>query len=89
MAGKFQPPPIQGQKFVEEDGHPTDPLRKWLELIPPAVTSPANSGSVPAMALDPTGVKSQGIAGQMATDGNFLYVCVGKNSWKRVALGAF
>lgn len=83
MAGKFSPPPIQGQKFVEEDGHPTDPLRKWLELIPPALTSPANSGSVPATAA------AQGIPGQMATDGNFIYVCVGANQWKRAALNAF
>lgn len=83
MAGKFQPPPIQGQKFIEEDGHPTEPLRKWLELIPPALTSPANSGSVPAAPA------AQGIPGQMATDKNFLYVCVGANQWKRIALNAF
>ena len=83
MAGRFQPPPIQGQKFVDEDGHPTDPLRKWLELIPPALTSPANSGTVP-----PTST-SQGIGGQMATDGDFLYIAVGKNSWKRLPLSAF
>jgi hypothetical protein len=83
MPGKFQPPPIQGQKFVDDDGHPTDPLRKWLELIPPALTSPANSGTVPAAST------SQGIGGQMATDGQFLYIAVGKNSWKRLALSAF
>jgi hypothetical protein len=83
MAGKFQPPPIQGQKFIDEDGHPTEPLRKWLELIPPALTSPANSGSVPAAST------SQGIGGQMATDGNFLYICTGTNTWKRLALGVF
>ena len=83
MAGRFQPPPIQGQKFVDEDGHPTDPLRKWLELIPPALTAPANSGTVP-----PTST-SQGIGGQMATDGDFLYIAVGKNSWKRLPLSAF
>jgi hypothetical protein len=83
MPGKFQPPPIQGQQLVNEDGTATIPFAKWLLLIPPAVTSPANSGSVPANST------SQGIAGQMATDGNFLYVCIGTNQWKQVALSAF
>lgn len=83
MAGQFQPPPIQGQKFVEEDRQLSEAARKWLELIPPALTAPANSGTVPPTAA------AQGIVGQMASDGNFLYVCVGKNSWKRIALTAF
>jgi hypothetical protein len=83
VAGKFQPPPIEGQRFIEEDGLATDSLRKWLELLPPALTSPANSGSVPATAA------AQGIPGQMATDGNFLYVCVVTNQWKRTPLNAF
>ena len=83
MAGKFQPPPVQGQKFIDEDGHPTDPLRKWLELIPPALTSPANSGSVPKTSV------GQGIQGQLATDGVYLYICTGVNQWKRVLLTAF
>ncbi|HZW05395.1 MAG TPA: hypothetical protein VFF58_00675 [Candidatus Nitrosotalea sp.] len=83
MAGKFQIAPIEGQKFVEEGGHLSEAARRWIELIPPALTSPAHSGTVP-----PTSA-SQGIGGQLATDGNFLYVCVGTNQWKRLALSAF
>lgn len=80
MAGKFQPQPIQGNKMVAEDGHPTEAYRKWLDKIPPALTSPGNSGTVPKAA------NSQGITGQLAYDANFLYVCIGENSWKKVAL---
>ena len=83
MAGKFQPPPIQGQKFIDDQGLPTEPLRKWLELIPPALTSPANSGSVPK------NIASQGVTGQMATDGTYLYVCTGANQWRRALLSVF
>ena len=83
MPGTFQPPPLQGQQFVDSQGQPTDPLRKWLELIPPALASPANSGDVPKTSA------GQGIQGQIACDGVYLYVATGNNQWKRVALNAF
>jgi hypothetical protein len=83
VAGKFQPPPIEGQAIVADSGEPSDPFRRWLNLIPPALTSPANSGDVPETSA------GQGIQGQLATDGAFLYVCTGKNQWKRLALSAF
>jgi hypothetical protein len=82
MAGNFQPPPIQGQSFLE-GGAPSYAWAKWFELIPPALTSPAASGSVPASAT------AQGIQGQIATDGAYLYICTGVNQWKRVALASF
>lgn len=83
MPGKFQTAPTQEQVFVEEGGRLSVAARNWLGLIPPALTSPAKSGSVPAT------VTAQGIFGQLATDGNFLYVCIGTNSWKRVALSTW
>jgi hypothetical protein len=83
VAGKFQPPPIEGQTLVTKDSQASFAFRRWLELIPPALTSPANSGDVPETSA------GQGIQGQMATDGNFLYVCVENNSWKRLPLTAF
>ena len=83
MAGKFQPPPPQDQQVLEENGDLTQAYRRWFELIPPALSSPASSGSVPAKANSP------GIAGQIATDGAYFYVCLGPNSWKRAPLSAF
>ena len=38
-----------------------------------AVVTPANSSA-------------NGMAGQISVDDNYLYVCVSKNDWKRVAL---
>lgn len=78
--GKFQSPPTQFQQFLDESGVPTRGWREWFELIPPKITSPGNSGSIPEAA------NSQGIGGQMATDGTFLYICIDTNSWKKVAL---
>lgn len=84
MAGKFQHPPVEGQLFLDESKQaPSYAWKKWFELIPPRLDSPASSGTVPKTAA------SQGIQGQMASDGNFLYVCIGANSWKRVALSVF
>jgi hypothetical protein len=82
VAGKFEPPPIQGNKVANDAGEISEPYRKWLEKIPPALTSPATSGTVPKAA------NSQGVQGQMATDGAFLYICTGTNSWMKVPLSA-
>jgi hypothetical protein len=41
------------------------------------------TANVPATAAAP------GVFGQIATDGNYLYVCVATNTWKRVAIAAF
>jgi hypothetical protein len=37
----------------------------------------------------PTTMTSVGRLGQMATDGSHLYVCIGPNQWRRVALSTF
>ena len=37
----------------------------------------------------PAAANASGSFGQIATDGNFLYVCVGTNSWKRTAITAW
>jgi hypothetical protein len=78
---KFQNPPIQGQKFLEAD-EPSYPWQKWFELVQAALSNL----TVPASSVAAgTPIQMQGVA----TDGNFLYICVGKNSWKRIALTAF
>lgn len=75
---RFQPPPIQGTKFLEGD-EPSYAWQKWFELVQFALsTNPA-----------PAAANSSGTFGQLATDGNFLYVCIAKNSWKRVAIAAW
>jgi hypothetical protein len=81
MAGRFQSQPIEGNKLVDDDGHPTPIYRKWLDKIPAAVTSPGNSGTVPT-----ADNHFQGIPGQLAYDENFLYVCIDTNQWKRLPL---
>jgi hypothetical protein len=81
MAGTFQPQPIQGNKLVDDNGYPTEAYRKWLDKMPPLLT--VLNGDVP------TTSKSAGIAGQITSDQNYLYVCTAQNTWKRVALSAF
>lgn len=92
MAGKFQPPPVQGQVFLDADGAPSYPWKQWFELIPPALTSPASSSGPPAASSAPN---APGIVGQIAFDQNFIYVCIQSASatqkavWKRAALSAW
>jgi len=79
--GTFQPQPLQGNKLVEETGHPTEAYRKWLDKVPPLLTV--------LNAKVPTTSGSPGTPGQIQSDQNFIYVCVGQNQWKRIALSAF
>lgn len=81
MAGKFQPPPLQGQTFLDGDS-PSFPWQKWFELLRAALSGPQVPASGSAAG---TPIQIQG----MATDGTYLYVCTGVNQWKRVALSAF
>ncbi|MCU1301967.1 MAG: hypothetical protein JWQ87_2251 [Candidatus Sulfotelmatobacter sp.] len=78
---KFQPPPIQGQTFLDGDT-PSWTWQKWFELLSAAMSSPAVPVSSSA-----TGTPMQ-IPG-IASDGNYLYICTAANTWKRVALSAF
>lgn len=79
MPGTFQPVPIQGQKFTQEDGDPTEGFRKWLELIPPAL-------SMAATQTVPTAANSAQSKSGFACDDNFLYVVTPSGLWKKVAL---
>lgn len=47
-----------------------------------------NAGPVIQVAPPATST-SAGAPNQIAMDGNFLYVCIATNSWKRVNLDAF
>ncbi len=37
----------------------------------------------------PASATSTGAAGQIATDANYIYVCVATNTWKRVAIASW
>jgi len=78
---KFQTPPIQGQVFLDGN-EPSHAWQRWFELVKAALSGPKVP---PTSASAGTPVQIQGVA----TDGNFLYICVGVNQWKRVALSAF
>lgn len=59
--------------------------RPWVKEFQQAAAqliSPVTA-NVPATSV------SVGVFGQIATDGTWLYVAVGTNSWKRIALAAF
>ncbi|MGH9505232.1 MAG: hypothetical protein ACRD20_20455 [Terriglobales bacterium] len=83
MPGSFQPQPVAGNKLVEDDGTPTPVYRKWLDKLAPALSNLPAFGNPPASSTD---VATFGL---MRTDGTFLYIAVGPNQWKRVALTAF
>lgn len=59
--------------------------REWAKQFQQATVqliSPV-SANVPATSASP------GTFGMLATDGTWLYVCIGNASWKRIALTAF
>ena len=75
MAQTVAPPPSSGRiKDVD-----SKTLTNWYQ----AMRSPAGGVAAPASST------STGIAGQIAYDANFLYICIGTNLWRRVPLGAF
>ena len=37
----------------------------------------------------PASATSTGLAGQIATDANYIYVCTATNTWKRVAIASW
>ena len=75
---KFQSPPIQGEVFSVGD-QPSPAWLQWFQLVASALST----ANVPASST------AAGLPGQMANDGAFLYVCVSKNLWQRIALTAF
>lgn len=78
---KFLPPPVQ-QALVNEDQTPTHPFQRWLETVQESLSSkgaPATSTSAG------TPIQFQGFE----TDGQYLYISIGKNEWKRIPLSSF
>lgn len=83
MPGKFQPAPPNEQPLIDSrTGQLTQPWYRWFQLFPPFLTSPAAS-------VAPASATAQGIAGQIAFDASFVYVCIATNTWKRAALSTW
>lgn len=73
-----------------EKGDPKKPLQvasthvKWFLELQTAVNGTAQiTGTIPAHS------SSNGQPGTFAFDSNWLYVCVGLNTWRRAALNVF
>lgn len=88
---KFQAPPIRTgfignppkTKITTQGGeHMNVPAYAWTNWFQ-SVTDALSIPNAPAHS------NSAGTPNQIAQDGNFLYVCIAKNTWKRVALSAF
>lgn len=77
----FQVIPPQSQPIDEQSADTMD--RTWFRFFHSLFQNALTFIPVPNSAT------ATGIAGQLAYDSNFLYVCVSTNSWKRTALSSF
>lgn len=76
-------PPIASQPIIAEGKF----VFSWYHWFAAIVAKSLNAPVVAAASPFPSA--STGTAGQIRYDQNFLYVCTGANTWKRVALSAF
>ena len=71
---------------VDSNNNPTNiiswPWAQNLQQLAAQALSPVATNA-------PTSSTAAGTAGQIATDGTYLYVCVATNTWKRTALSSF
>lgn len=80
---KFQPPPTGvGQALIDQEGQATLSFKRFLETVQKWLSS---NGAPKTSTSAGTPVQIQGLE----TDGTYLYVCVGTNSWKRILLSSF
>jgi hypothetical protein len=68
--------------IVNKIAEPNPVFQRWINKLQSFVNAPVSLVPPPTSA-------SPGNAGQISTDGNFLYICVAAGSWKRVALSSF
>lgn len=88
MALSVSPPPLntaplEFDEKAKRSGNFVSPWQQMLTNWWSALRAPANAVAPPLTSA------SVAIAGQIAFDQNFLYIAVGKNQWKRIALTAF
>jgi hypothetical protein len=75
-SAKFQPAPLN-TPLLADDGTIHDSWAKWINKIAPRLTSPVVAG---------TPTSANGILGQIAMDGTYLYICTAANTWKKIPL---
>jgi hypothetical protein len=68
---------------LADDGTISWQWQKGLTSLTQAASAPAGTSNAPASS------SAAGAFGNMATDGQFLYIATGPNKWKRIALTAF
>lgn len=80
----FVTPPVAAQKVLADNGTFVMNWYQWFaQTVSNLLQAPFFQTAVP-----PTST-SAGNFGQSATDGTYLYLCIAKNSWKRIALTNF
>lgn len=80
MALDFQAPFLRSKPIDDGTGLFTPVWQRWLVQLAAAMFTVPNGTQQPT---------AQGRPGQVSYDADYLYVCVGVNQWKRVALIAF
>jgi hypothetical protein len=79
---KFAPPPVRTEIVGKQDS-PTYPWERWFQAITDFLTAPTIPRNTPASST------ATGVPDSITYDTNFIYICVAKNQWKRVALSSF
>lgn len=80
---KFPDPPTASDFEIKGSPAPAFPWEQWFQAVSAALTTPL----IPI--ATPTSSSATGTQGQITMDSNFLYGCIAKNSWKRVAWTTF
>lgn len=80
---RFAPPPIRTEFVGKNQDSPTYPWERWFQ----AITDFLTALQVPR--ATPTSSAATGTPDSITYDQNFIYICVAKNTWKRVALSSF
>lgn len=62
-------------------------LETATATVPGVVTAPATS--VPGVVTVPASASATGVAGQIAYDASYVYICVSTNTWKRSAIAGW
>lgn len=74
-----------GSEVATNDG-----ILMWDRSVGLPVISTSNEfRSIPVIVPAPTTAADTGIAGQIAYDANYIYICTATNTWKRVAIATW
>jgi hypothetical protein len=80
---KFPAPPVDTNFETKGQPLPSFPWEQWFQAISAFLSAPQVPQTTPATSV------AAGVPGSITFDANFLYVCVAKNIWRRVALSSF